>query len=198
MTANTVPGSPDIACYGRAHRREHYSGDVAFIHQNGSKIFVAIVDAAGHGRSAHRVATAIKNIFRSEDTDELVNLIQFSHQRLKGGPGAVIIAGILDTKSLVFTYVHIGDTHGKIFGPRRRTLVGQAGMLGHALRTPSVKSERLSAGDTLVLCTDGVSERYDLSEIQGYRTMRTESLARRIVEQFGKNHDDATCIVVRC
>jgi len=94
--------------------------------------------------------------------------------------------------------VQIGDTHGKIFGSKRRTLVGQAGMLGHAIRTPDVRSEMLSAGDTMVLCSDGISERYDLSEIQGYRTMAAEALAQRIVEQFGKDHDDATCLVVRC
>ena len=198
MMVKTAPRVPDMAFYGRAHRGEHYSGDVAFIHRNDTKIFVAVVDAAGHGRSAHRVATKIEKIFRSGNTDELAGLIQFSHQRLKGGPGAVIIAGALDAESLDFTYVHIGDTHGKVFGPRRRTLVGQAGMLGHAIRTPSIQSETLSAGDTLVLCTDGISERYDLNEIQRYSTMPADALARRIVEQFGKDHDDATCLVVRC
>ena len=71
-------------------------------------------------------------------------------------------------------------------------------MLGHAIRTPRVRTETLSADDTLVLCTDGVSERYDLDEIQGYQTMPTEVLARQIVERFGKDHDDATCLVVRC
>ena len=71
-------------------------------------------------------------------------------------------------------------------------------MIGHAIRSPRVRTETLSADDTLVLCTDGVSERYDLNEIQGYQTLSTEALARRIVEQFGKDHDDATCLVVRC
>ena len=115
-----------------------------------------------------------------------------------GGRGAVMIAGILDTESLAFTFVQIGDSHGRIFGPRRRSLVGKTGMLGHAIRTPDVRSEMLSAADTLVLCTDGVSERYDLNEIQGHRTIPADALARRIVEQFGKVHDDATCLVARC
>ncbi len=50
-------------------------------------------------------------------------------------------------------------------------------MLGHAIRTPDVRSETLSAADTLVLCTDGVSERYDLNEIQGHRTIPVDALA---------------------
>ena len=31
MTVKTAPRIPDMAFYGRAHRGEHYSGDVAFI-----------------------------------------------------------------------------------------------------------------------------------------------------------------------
>ena len=198
MKAESATSASSVAYFGRPRRGEHYSGDLAFIEEHGTNIFLAVVDVAGHGRSAHGVATKVESILRSENTDDLATLIQSLHRRLKGGPGAVMIAGVLDTESLVFTFVQIGDSHGKIFGPRRRSLVGVAGMLGHAIRTPRVRTETLSADDTLVLCTDGVSERYDLDEIQGYQTMPTEALARRIVEQFGKDHDDATCLVVRC
>ncbi len=198
MMAETVTSVASVACFGRARRGGHYSGDLAFVHEHGAKVFLAIVDAAGHGRSAHRVAMQVESILRSEDTHDLAGLVQSLHRRLIGGPGAVMIAGVLDTESLAFTFVHIGDSHGRIFGPRRRSLVGEAGMLGHAIRTPNVRSETLSAADTLVLCTDGISERYDLSEIQGHQTIPADALARRIVEQFGKDHDDATCLVVRC
>ena len=194
----TAPSVANMGSYGRPCQGEHYSGDMAFIHEHGAGAFLAIVDAEGHGRSAHSVAAKIETILRSEETNDLVALTQSLHRQLLGGLGAVIIAGFVDAESQVFSFVHIGDSHGKVFGPRRRTLVGQAGMLGHAIRTPNIRSETLSTGDTLVLCTDGVSERYDLTEIQGYQTISADTLACCIVKQFGKDHDDATCIVVRC
>ena len=124
MMAETTTSVASVACFGRARRGEHYSGDLAFIHEHGAKIFLAIVDAAGHGRSAHRVATQVESILRSENTDDLAALVQSLHRRLMGGPGAVMIAGVLDTESLAFTFVQIGNSHGKVFGPRRRSLVG--------------------------------------------------------------------------
>lgn len=187
----------DIAFFGRACRGEHYSGDLAFVHEQEGKIFVAMVDAAGHGRSAHKIANKVETILRSAETDDLAALVVLLHEQLKGSSGAVIIAGNLETENMVFNFVQMGDSHGKIFGPGRRSLVGQAGMLGQAIRTPIIRNERLSEGEFLVLCTDGVSERYDLDDIQGYRSMSADALARRIVGQFGKDHDDATCLVVR-
>ena len=198
MMAETATSAANVGLFGRACRGQHYSGDLAFVRESGANIFLAMVDVAGHGRSAHRVATEIESYLKLQDTDDLAALVQSLHRRLKGSRGAVMIAGILDTKTLDFAFVQIGDSHGRIFGHRRRSLIGKAGMLGQAMRTPEIQSEMLSAGDTLVLCTDGVSEGYDVDEIQGHLSIPTDLLARRIVEQFGKDHDDATCLVVRC
>ena len=156
-----------------------------------------MVDAAGHGRSAHQIAIKVEKILAPADTADLAALVQSLHEQLKGSSGAVIIVGALETEKMAFDFIQMGDTHGKIFGPGRRSLVGQAGMLGQAIRTPIVRSETLSNGELLVLCTDGVSERYDLNDIRGYQALSAKALARLIVGQFGKDHDDATCLVVR-
>lgn len=198
MTAASQANEIDVACHGRACRGEHYSGDLAFIREQAPDTFLAVVDAAGHGRSAYRVVLEVENILRAADVRDLMTLVPRLHDQLKGGPGAVVIAGYLNRESLEFTYVRIGDSHGRIFGPRGRSLQGQAGMLGNVIPTPKIYRDTLGRGDILVLCTDGINERYDLAKIPGSQTISADVLAHRIVEQFGKDHDDATCIVVSC
>ena len=201
MTSTVEVFDIELAFFGRACLGEHYSGDLAFIHEQGPDTFLAIVDAAGHGRAAHMIMLDVENLMRTSETAsdaDLTNLVQNLHNKLKGGRGAVIIAGNLNHESLEFRYVRIGDSHGRVFGPAGRSLPGQAGMLGNVIPTPEVCSEILGVDDILVLCTDGISERFDLAKISGSQTRSSDDLAHQIIEQFGKDHDDATCIVVRC
>jgi phosphoserine phosphatase RsbX len=198
MTAAMQENNVGLAFHGRACKGEHYSGDLAFIRELDTVTFLAIVDAAGHGRSAYTVVLEVEKILTETDVRDLMALISRLHERLKGGPGAVVIAGYLNRENLEFTYVRIDDSHGRIFGARGRSLQGQAGMLGHAIPTPEIFCDTLGRGDVLVVCTDGIAERFDLANIPGSLTASASDLAPRIVEKYGKGHDDATCLVVSC
>jgi hypothetical protein len=117
MTTASQANEIDVACHGRACRGEHYSGDLAFIREQDPDTFLAVVDAAGHGRSAYMVVLEVENILRAADVRDLMTLVPRLHDQLKGGPGAVVIAGYLNRESLEFTYVRIGDSHGRISAP---------------------------------------------------------------------------------
>ena len=49
----------------------------------------------------------------------------------------------------------------------------------------------------VLLHTDGVSERFSPGDCPGLFEQTPEEIAARIVERFGKGHDDAGCIAVR-
>lgn len=183
---------------GRACQGEFFSGDLAYIREDETSVFLALLDVAGHGRAAYRLAHEIETLLSEAADDDLVSLIEMLHQILLGKNGAVIILGRYDRDSGILSFIQIGDTHARIFGPRARRLVSQEGMLGHAIPTPIVSHEQLSSGDTVVFCTDGISVRYDLVDIQGRRSLDVLELAEKIIQDFGKQHDDATCVVWRC
>ena len=71
--------------------------------------------------------------------------------------------------------------------------VSVAGIVGGRVRKILEQSYTLTGGDRLAIYTDGVSGRFGLEEYRRHAAQRT---AESIVDEWGKNHDDATCVVV--
>jgi serine phosphatase RsbU (regulator of sigma subunit) len=66
------------------------------------------------------------------------------------------------------------------------------------MRTPRPQTLQLEAGDVVVLYTDGVRDHFSSDDYPGLFHDQPKEVVRKIVERFGKNHDDAGCIAVRC
>jgi hypothetical protein len=68
-----------------------------------------------------------------------------------------------------------------------------AGIVGHNMRTSKVMSLAMKPGDIYCLMSDGISSRGNLKAcLPG----PPETVARRIVEHWGKDHDDATALIL--
>ena len=75
-------------------------------------------------------------------------------------------------------------------------LVSVEGVLGQNMRTPPPQQLALQQGDTLLMYTDGVSDRFSREDYPAMASHAPTKIARNIVERFGKAHDDAACLVV--
>jgi phosphoserine phosphatase RsbX len=62
------------------------------------------------------------------------------------------------------------------------------------LRRVKSFSYRVSDDDLFAIFSDGVSSRFVLED---YLSLPTQEMADRILSDHGKQHDDATCVVVR-
>ena len=68
-----------------------------------------------------------------------------------------------------------------------------AGIVGHNMRTSKVMPVAMKPGDIYCLMSDGISSRGNLKAcLPG----PPETVARRIVEHWGKDHDDATALIL--
>jgi hypothetical protein len=56
---------------------------------------------------------------------------------------------------------------------------------------------RLGRSDVLLLYTDGVRSSFKLDEYPQLQYESAATIARNVVERFGRSYDDATCIVLR-
>jgi serine/threonine protein phosphatase PrpC len=65
------------------------------------------------------------------------------------------------------------------------------------MRSPLEQSLTVENSDVVILTTDGVKENFDPEDYPQMHSQKAITIARNIVQRFGKSYDDATCIVLR-
>ncbi|UCC13988.1 MAG: SpoIIE family protein phosphatase [Gammaproteobacteria bacterium] len=176
---------------------EPSGGDLAVVRDVGEALLVAIVDVLGHGAEANVVAKGIAEYLNDTEETDLLTIIETLHARLKGGRGAAVgLARILPDKGEM-EYVGVGNTAARRVWRRATRLVSKDGTVGAHLRRSTPQTLQLDCGDTLLFYTDGVKDRFELADYRHLISDTPSSIARNIVELFGKDYDDAACIAVK-
>ena len=85
----------------------------------------------------------------------------------------------------------------RISGPKDRRPVTLPGLLGHNLKTVREETLPLGPEQTVVLHSDGLSDRFDLSE-GPLRKLDCLRLGNELMERFERESDDALVLVARC
>jgi anti-sigma regulatory factor (Ser/Thr protein kinase)/serine/threonine protein phosphatase PrpC len=198
--AGTAPGASlplDFATYSRPCQGEYLNGDLAMIEQRGHLMLLAVIDGLGHGPEAHRVASLAGAHLKKHWKEDVVACIRQLHEALRGSLGAVAGIAVINTQTGEARFTGIGNIAYRLFGPRASRMVSMAGNLGHQIRTPQVQQHRLTDEDVVVMYSDGVKDRFDQEDYPQLRYQSAETIARTIVDRFGKAHDDATCLALR-
>jgi negative regulator of sigma-B (phosphoserine phosphatase) len=188
----------DYSSMVRPYPGQRVSGDAVVTRVLDQGLFVAIVDVLGHGPEAHELTHVIDAYLARYAAFDVSAVMQRLHQHLKGTRGAAVGLCAIDGATCRLDYAGIGNTSIRRFGHTETRLVSQEGVLGQNMRTPLHQTLQLEPGDTVVLYTDGVSDRFTAQDYPGVVRHSSEEVATNIVQRFGKDHDDAACIAVRC
>ncbi|RLB95509.1 MAG: stage II sporulation protein E (SpoIIE) [Deltaproteobacteria bacterium] len=178
---------------------QHYSGDTGLVVDSGDTVFLALADALGHGREAWTSAEIVRRYMEKNHRMDLAELVEglHDHVRRKGARGAVIGLCRLEKKTGALRYLSIGDITIRKFGATPKTLVSFPGIVGEATRTLRPKATGLDDGDVLALYSDGVKYHFGVKDYPLILKHDAGTIARNLIEKFGKDHDDASCIVLR-
>jgi anti-sigma regulatory factor (Ser/Thr protein kinase) len=187
----------DCAFFIRPCRGERVSGDIAVIAEAEKSVLVAMVDALGHGREASVVAKQAASFLRQAPHTDVVKLMSGLHETLQGTVGAAAGIGVLNRADGLMKYVGVGNTVARSLGQRSLRLSSTAGTLGTRIRSLKEQRLQLNESDVIVFYTDGVSDRFETEQYPQLRYESAATIARAIVDRFGKDHDDAGCVVVR-
>jgi len=178
-------------------RREAECGDTGVIKERDGQLFLALVDVLGHGREAHDVALKAQAYLEDNYRQEPVEVMQGLHSCLKGTRGAVAAICRLDTATGELIYVGMGNIAVRVLGRRAVRFVSRDGVVGYMMSTVKRQVVKLLAGDILVMYSDGIKEHFELSGRPDMLSGSAESIATALLEQFWKQNDDASCIVLR-
>ena len=190
-------GDIDVASFARPCLGERVSGDTVVIEHRDEILFLAIVDALGHGPQANAVANQAERFLRSHWRNDVFDTMQRLHLELKGTIGAGAGLCVVDRIVREMRYTGVGNTILRTFGSQATRLVSTDGIIGGRFRTPAVQAAPLNESGIILLYTDGVSDRFDVEQYPQIHYHSASAIAHKIVASFGKPYDDATCMAMR-
>jgi Stage II sporulation protein E (SpoIIE) len=172
-------------------------GDATVVQDCQDGLLLAIVDASGHGERANAVASVVSNTIVQEGTPDLGRLMTRIHQLLSGTVGAAVGLAFVNKLTGDFRYLGVGNTCAATLGAQAWHGVSRDGVLGGRLPALVEQSDRLTAGDLLLLWTDGLSE-FACPRLASAHSFRSAAgIANRLINELARPYDDAGCLVFK-
>ncbi len=172
--------------------------DLGHIEENKDSVFFAIADVAGHGDNAHKLSLAIKRFIVKSPKKDLVGLMNGLHAFLNCSRGAVGVVGIFYKKTGVVEYVGVGNISMRKFGKKDERIISNEGIIGYVIHTLKIERLRLTAGEVLLLYTDGIRDHFERNECpEGLFDKDAKHIVNGLIKNFYKGNDDAACIAIR-
>jgi phosphoserine phosphatase RsbX len=169
---------------------EQENGDAVVVRRGDDGVLLAVVDALGHGAlAAAAAAAAVAYLDVAPVHRGITTILEGLHARLRGTRGAAAMVLILSNGGLVGCGVGNVEMRST---KRRVPVVLSPGVLGSSLGRLHLFEAPLSAGDRLVVFSDGIAGRFEdeLSrELPGLETCSA------IMDRHRRPHDDATVLV---
>jgi serine phosphatase RsbU (regulator of sigma subunit) len=177
---------------------ERFAGDAAVVREFGPSLtLAAMIDVTGHGFAASRTAQRIRGYLESCRPTDVVTLLKRLDELLQGSEGAAVGLCLIDASTGRLSYAGAGNTVIRRVGVNDNRLVSREGMVGVRMHTPRSEQLDLVDRDLVLMYSDGIAERMSFELHDGSRSKPTAAIAKNLIEQFGKDYDDAGCIVLR-
>ena len=184
----------EIGGYTRAFLGERYNGDNIYIYQGDKLVVCSVIDGIGHGKIAHKISQKIGKYLESVISPDPTEMIARTHEFMKGSEGAALGIGIISNNTL--TFASMGNISCFVRGKNSKRFVSSEGLLGVRGRTVKKESMELTAGDLVVMHSDGLSLQSFLNGPPVYHLFSANGLARKMIKEYGSSYDDASVIVI--
>jgi anti-sigma regulatory factor (Ser/Thr protein kinase) len=181
-----------------AVQSEEVSGDGWAFRATPGGVTVLVVDGLGHGTHAEDAARIAIAAFQETSAVSILDVLDVVHRSVRCTRGAAAALTMIDLPSQTARFAGIGNISGVIVsGGYARHMVSMNGILGHEMRTAREFSYPWSPNAVLILHSDGVSSRWDLSGYPGLIQKSAGLIAGVLYKDHKRERDDATVVVVK-
>jgi hypothetical protein len=178
--------------FSRPFRGLNICGDSFVVEERDGTFLAAVIDGLGHGYESWVAASTASEVIRGSLELSVEAIVRRCHQELRVTRGAAIGVLKVDPHG-TGEFCGVGNIEVQAINGSSPSVFCLAGIVGHNLRTSKVMPVVMKPGDIYCLMSDGVSSR---GNFKSCLPGDPESVARRIVEQWGRAHDDATAVVI--
>ncbi|MGA1871206.1 MAG: ATP-binding protein [bacterium] len=185
-----------FAVMSRPKHGETYNGDRAFLHYFEGKTIVALIDGVGHGKYSEEAAREADLYLMDNYQKSLERIITEMHMKLRKTRGVVISIALIDDAHKTMEYVGIGNILTRVVkSPVPVSPANYNGIVGATLQSFKCFTHPWSQGNVIIMTSDGISDKYDLTKYPGLIIKHPVIIANIILRDYGRASDDATVIV---
>ncbi|PXW25644.1 ATP-binding protein [Paraburkholderia caballeronis] len=208
------PAAPEIGGVCVPYPGEDVSGDAWDYEPDPPGLTLAIADGLGHGADAHAAAAALLDVLRRGPHRSLTTLMDDAHAALHPTRGAAAALARFDLARSTVSFCGTGNISAVALrtgapasagSPPNRSgtprdsyqLVSRNGIVGHTMRGTQEFELAWRTDSLLVLHSDGIGTRWDLSHYPGLQQQPAAIIAAVLYRDFSRRRDDATVVVVK-
>jgi len=156
-----------------------------------------MADGLGHGEHAEKAAKAAIDYVAHHLSEPVTNIFADCGLALRDMRGVAMGIAVINKDAERLTYVGVGNIRAMIIGEQTLRLGSNYGIVGGGYKTLSPETVLIMPGDLVIMATDGVSERMDVSGYDEARRGDIQRLAEKILQDWGIETDDASVLVFR-
>jgi anti-sigma regulatory factor (Ser/Thr protein kinase) len=172
-------------------------GDQWIALERGDRMTLMVADGLGHGPQAEIAGLAAAAVVLDNPDIGAVEAIDLAHTALRGTRGAAVGVACIDSHAGVLEFAGIGNIAGSIEAGRRHHMVSHNGIVGNAMRKVQRFDTPWSDDALLVMHSDGIGTRWDLSSYPGLSACHPALVAAVLYRDFARGRDDATVVALR-
>ncbi len=183
-----------FGCASRPKPGESACGDQTATIHGPEWVLLAVVDGLGHGPEAETAALAACTFVRDHASMGLSELMAGLDRAIARTRGAAITLVRVSLATGEWTHIAVGNVEWSSLRRLENHPLTVPGVVGARVRKLVETRGQLASGDIVVLYTDGISSRFRL---QSYSSLTAQAIADALLDQWAKDHDDATCVVIK-